>query len=192
MRWDDLLSGLGRQISTLDFRRVAGMPLGLALVLALQTPPGKDPLAPRITQATRQFQNDDEPAEAPDDATLAWWRAFALNALLVPLLDDTSPPHWAPPMVVTPCTETASVTLDGRPLVAGERVPAGPFTLRWQLADCAPLDSSFWLRGHLTMQLEVEAKRVSATIASDDLVVTATDGKHHRAEQPFTAILALE
>jgi hypothetical protein len=178
-RWRE--HGIRKRMTVLGARRLASMPIGLAAALALHagapssTPPAADAPAPL------------------DAAAIATWRKFALNALLVPLLDDSSPLRWAPATDLTPCIETGSVSLDGKPLRAGERVPSDRFVLRWQLAHCAPLgEASFSLRGKLTMQIDMQPKRITALIASDDLVVITANGRRHPAAQPFTATLELE
>ena len=126
-----------------------------------------------------------------DDDVVALWRKFALNALLAPLLDDSEPPRWVTPTLVSPCADTSSVTLDGKPLDGGAPLPPGSFVLHWRLADCAPLGPLFSLRGSLAMQISREPKRISALISSSDLVVTA-QGRPHRAAQPFTTTLSLD
>jgi hypothetical protein len=70
------------------------------------------------------------------------FRQHALNALLVPLLDDDDPPRWVDPASTMSCLGGASVSIDGRPLVPRERVPVAPFVLRWTMDGCMPLDDA--------------------------------------------------
>jgi len=160
---------------------LASMPIGLAIVLALHA-------GSQSSKASEDEALASQAAEAD-----AIWQKFALNALLVPLLDDDNPPRWAPATELMPCIAAARVSLDGKPLPAGERVPSGSFVLHWQLAHCAPLGEAYFsLRGKLTMQIDAQPKRITALIVPDDLVVIAADGRRHPATRPFTATLALE
>jgi len=63
----------------------------------------------------------------------------AVRALLTNLIDDGDPPRFNDPQWPIVCAENSSVSLDGQPLTAGERVPAGSFTLAFTLDGACPL-----------------------------------------------------
>lgn len=127
-----------------------------------------------------------------DGERLAYWQRFALNALLVPLLDVDEQERWAEPSSAMPCLETSQVTLDGRPLPAGERLPAGEFTLRWTLADCRPFGpESLALWGSVEARLRNVAGRVGGVLHSGPLLVVEGDGRPLRVDAPFVATVAL-
>ena len=63
---------------------------------------------------------------------------WALNALVFPVFDDDEPPRWADPQITADCDPATRVSVNGRPIVVGERVPANGFELRWQAVACQP------------------------------------------------------
>jgi hypothetical protein len=64
---------------------------------------------------------------------------FALNALLVPLLDDTEhPPRWSDPAASMGCAEVSRVGIDGHPLDPGTEMSGRGFSVQWHLDDCVP------------------------------------------------------
>ncbi len=75
-------------------------------------------------------------AEAPMPVDLY---RFALNALLVPLLDDANPPQWNDAALGHICEGATSVLIDGEPMVTGKAIPTKGFSVRWQMDRCAPL-----------------------------------------------------
>lgn len=67
------------------------------------------------------------------------FQRFALNALLVPLLDDVEhPPRWADPMQAMACGADSHVEIDGRPLEPGLEMSGRGFLVQWQLDGCLP------------------------------------------------------
>ena len=64
----------------------------------------------------------------------------ALNALLVPLLDDDEPPQWTEVALRFFCGPDTRVRINGQPLVPGITIPATAFTVRWNFDRCWPLD----------------------------------------------------
>ena len=100
----------------------------LPLVALVHTPP---PVAPAPA---------DLAGAAADGEVAQLFQRFALNALLVPALDDAEQPAlWADPERTMPCDVPARAWVDGQPLQPGREQSGRAFTLRWQLQDCWPL-----------------------------------------------------
>jgi hypothetical protein len=81
-------------------------------------------------------------AIAPGDGD---WQAVnftrhAMNAMVVPLIDDVEPLRWiSEPLAVDECADGFNdVTVDGRPFPAGEPLPAIAFKVRRTLKGCNP------------------------------------------------------
>lgn len=83
---------------------------------------------------------DDTVQDARPDAPLPvdLYR-FALNAFLVPLLDDSAPPRWTDVAMEFACGPGTTVMVDGDPMVAGQPIPVKAFTVRWMMDRCSPL-----------------------------------------------------
>jgi hypothetical protein len=74
---------------------------------------------------------------AAPDAAAALGR-YAVNGLVLPLLDDAEPPRFTTVALPLMCAAEADVSVDGRPLTEGAEVPAGGFVVHWQLAGTCP------------------------------------------------------
>ena len=119
--------------------------------------------------------------------------AVVVNALLVPLLEpEEGPLIWASPNELTPCPDSATVRVDGRPLPAGQPVPIGrPFVLQWRLNDCWPLGAfRMGLSGTLDMTVLHEGTRLAVRVRPRDLAVAA-NGMQVLAWREFDATLSL-
>jgi hypothetical protein len=64
---------------------------------------------------------------------------FALNALLVPLIDHEAwPMRWADPSLAMSCNTGSHVHIDGRPLQPGTPIVDRTFFVTWTLQGCLP------------------------------------------------------
>lgn len=129
-----------RSMKTTRRRRWPALTLAPALALGLA---GCEPEpAPRA-----EIPAPARSARVPADALVAVARAGAdpsdreraVRALLTHLIDDGDPPHFNDPQWPIVCGEGSRVTLDGRALEGGERVPEGSFTLQFALDGACPL-----------------------------------------------------
>jgi hypothetical protein len=114
---------------------------------------------------------------------------FALNALLVPLIDDQEPPAWTDVGMRFFCGPSTSVEVDGRPLVPGGSLPATAFTVRWHIDYCWPLDA-FELSGDVELLIFHEDNGLSATVNAQRLKVSTWKGSSFVAT-PFAASMLL-
>jgi hypothetical protein len=111
------------------------------------------------------FVDSGAPADPPGtDASPHGLRRYALNALLVPLLDDSSPPRWTDPAWSMNCAGASAVFIDGRPLVPGERVPPLSFRMRWHMTDCRPLSDTEAFDGEVELHVFHEEGGYSAVV----------------------------
>ena len=117
-------------------------------------------------------------ASAVSDEPVESLRRHALNALLVPLLDDGAPPRWVDPATTMNCDPGSVVLVDGRPLVPGERIPPRSFSLRWHLVDCRPLSSTESFDGDVLLQVFHEDEGYSAIVEPQVVVrrLVGTEG----------------
>lgn len=86
-----------------------------------------------------------------DDLQALRLQGLALNAMLVPLLDDAEPPRWTRTLGAMRCGAGSKVWIDGQPLKPGARVPARSFTMRWKMVGCQPLSRQESFTGDVTL-----------------------------------------
>ena len=126
-------------------------------------------------------------AAASESPAVARFKAFAMRALLLPLLDGDTPGRWANPASSLDCDD-ARVVVDGDRLDIGAPVPDA-FTVRWHMQGCAPLDDDVQLTGDVELHVESYASVYSASVHPKGLLVRTSEGMH-RVDEPFTAVLA--
>ena len=130
-------------------------------------------------------------AAAVDDPITGNFSRFALNALLVPLLDDDEPPRWTDVALSHFCGPAARVEVDGKPLVPGSRIPATAFTVRWHMDQCFPMDyAAVELSGTVELLVFHEDTGLSAIVSADRLRVSSAKGAS-RLSAPFAASMSL-
>lgn len=167
------------------------LPLGFAVAAAYPTAvlePPPTPKRPLVPHQASRAPHQDVVRDAPMPVDL---HRFALNALLVPLLDDAVPRRWTDVAIAFDCEPGTSVLVDGQPLVAGQVVPATAFTLRWDMHRCAPLgQGSVVLSGSVELLVFHEDEGYSAVVIPVDLRADSHLGQA-RLRGPFTAEMAL-
>lgn len=159
--------------------------LGAGLVLAACDAPA----LPRIVAPVAPVASAIRASALSPSPALRDLRSFALNALLVPLLDDDLPSRFADPSLAVDC-DAADVTIDGRHPDIGSPVPREPFVVRWNLRRCAPLDDYIELSGEVELRVEPTADGYTAHIVPNGLVVVSMYGSE-TLEQPFDARMAV-
>jgi hypothetical protein len=142
--------------------------------------------APRVPQ---HVSAPNAPGAPALDRSARDFSRFALNALLVPLLDDSEPPRWSDAALFLACGPATRVEVDGRPLVAGAPIPAQAFTVRWTMDACTQLDA-FELSGVVELLVFHEDTGLSAVVSAARLGVASAGGVP-RFEAPFAAALEL-
>ena len=116
---------------------------------------------------------------------------FALNALLVPLMDDAVPPRWTEAAMDFNCGAGTSVTVDAAPLVAGQLIPAKTFTVRWDMDHCTPMGpESVALSGRVELVVSHVNGGLSAIVMPDRLRVDSPMGRAW-LQGPFAAETSL-
>jgi hypothetical protein len=104
-----------------------------ALGLVAQAPRGAHALpAPANDRITAPIDHE-VAAEIERDM-----RRFALNALLVPVLDTDDPPRWQDPSLAMACGAGTRVLVDGLPLEPRAAAASSAFTLQWSMDGCLP------------------------------------------------------
>jgi hypothetical protein len=127
------------------------------------------------------------PAESPS-TVVRDFKTFALNALLLPLLDDDVPTRWADPSFSVDCDD-ARVRVDGDRLDVGSPVPDA-FTVRWNMKSCTPMGQGIEVSGDVELRVETNPHGYSASVHPKGLSVRTTAGVHS-IHEPFTALLAV-
>lgn len=114
---------------------------------------------------------------------------FALNALLLPLLDDDVPARWADPSISLDCDD-ARVSIDGGRLDIGAPVPS-TFQVRWHMDACTPLGDGLELSGDVVLRVEADDRGYRAIVHPQSLRISSSLGVQTLTE-PFTAHLAID
>jgi len=118
----------------------------------------------------------------------AWFRQFALNALLAPLIDDAG--RWTDVALDFMCDPSTRVLVDGNPLVSGSPVPTKEFSIRWDMNHCEPLGSNKPLSGGVDLLVSHESSGLTAFVLPDRLQVHGPSGRSSVIGS-FTARLSL-
>lgn len=159
----------------------------LALVVWAMTPRSSE-APPRIASVKLQTPVDAVPAEPVPQALVH----FALNALLVPLLDDAVPPRWTDVVLKHICGPGTRVLIDGKPLEPYSVIPATAFSVHWTLDRCLPFGfESVELSGNVALQVFHEDNGLSAIVTPQGLRI---DGSQGTSWLPgaFSAFMSLE
>jgi hypothetical protein len=128
---------------------------------------------------------------ASNDAAKREFSRFALNALLVPLLDDSEPPRWTDVALRHFCGPQTHVEIDGVPLVPDTTIPASAFTVHWTIDRCWPLNySAVELSGAVELQVFHEDRGLGAIVNAQRLRVLGARGAS-RFDVPFAAAMQL-
>lgn len=162
--------------------------LGLAFAMFYptdQTPPEPKPALTTPNQLNAIARNALPDAPLPVDLY-----RFALNALLVPLLDDAEPLRWTDVAIDFSCDPGTIVLVDGEPLVAGRLIPATAFTVRWDMDRCAPMGEAVELSGSVELAVFHEDAGLSAIVMPARLRVDSHMGRTW-LRGPFTAETSL-
>ena len=109
------------------------------------------------------------------DAIATEFSRFVLNALLLPLLDDDEPPRWTDVALRHFCGPATNVEVDGRSLSHGTSIPATPFTVRWDMDRCTPLEA-FELSGTVELLVFREGAGLAAIVNPDGLIIASVSG----------------
>ena len=131
-------------------------------------------------------------AQARADALSGEFKHFALNALLISLLDDDSPPRWSDPgflnasSLVLNCV-SSRVEVDGRPLIPGAPLPSKAFRLAWDMAHCTLFNGPVSLSGRIELVVYHDDDHYSAIVQPMHVLVQSDLGETATLDQPFTA-----
>ena len=165
--------------------------LGLGFAAAYPTDlPEFPPNTPRVSTVavTTLHPVDDTLQGAKPDApwTVDLYR-FALNAFLVPLLDDAAPRRWINAAVEFACGPETTVMVDGEPMVAGQPIPVKAFTVSWVMDRCSPLgQKSVELSGGVEVVVQHKGPGLSAIVKPDHLRIDSHTSLAW-LQGPFTA-----
>lgn len=127
---------------------------------------------------------------APNDRALAdHMRQFALNALLVPLIDaNDHPPRWRDLELTMPCLMPSGVRVNGAEVVPGEEVPGSSFSVQWKLDHCLPFGPEGpELVGVAEVNVFADDQGLSARVVLIDFQIDK-DGRTARMNEVFTAM----
>ena len=103
------------------------------------------------------------------------FKAFALSALLIPVLDDDVPSRWTEPLALMSCI-SSTLTIDGKPVVPGARVPATSFSMRWSMNRCTALGEAFVMSGIVDLLLFHDGDSYSAVVQPINLRLDSSSG----------------
>lgn len=178
----------GRFASIAFQRLVASAGMAAVALLGCGKPAPLHSVAPSKAR-THTAKVDRGQRAQPHNEALIHFRTYALNALLVPLLDDDSPPRWADPSLSFDC-EASGVQVDGEPLDVGAPVPEGGFTVRWHMERCMPFVDAIALTGDIELKVEPIDGGYRVVVHPARLVVRSVNGLDVLT-QAFTARISL-
>ena len=163
---------------------VAALALGL---LSCSKPAPLDNVASPKPHAHAAHLERSQRAPRRNEASLHFIK-FALNALLVPLLDDDWPARWADPTLAFDC-EALEVQVDDAPLDIGAPVRDGGFRVRWHMERCTPFET-MELTGDIELKVEPFSGGYRVDLQPTEFHVVSAMG-HEVLTQPFTARMNL-
>lgn len=173
----------GPSVRRLPGGRHIAAPLALLAVLATGVGYGESLLghAAHDSVIAATALHNSHAADPPESVPVAEFKTFALNALLIPLLDDGASPRWVDPFVTTAVSLAidcgkVKVSVDGLPLVPTAPVPARAFTLRWSMDHCVILNGGTSLTGDVELLVFHDGDRYSASVQPIGLHVVSNAG----------------
>lgn len=169
---------------------LAAVALLLGLAFATFYPKDQTSPGPKPTLTTPNRLNAIARNAMPDAPLPVDLYRFALNALLVPLIDDAEPLRWTDAVIDFSCDPGTIVMVDGEPLVAGKLIPATAFTVRWNMDRCAPMGETVELSGSVELAVFHEDAGLSAIVMPERLRVDSHMGRTW-LRGPFTAETSL-
>jgi hypothetical protein len=175
-----------RGLRTLALRCSLAAALLLGITTAIFAARDRPALAPVAERASRP---PTAPAPVAADPILGQFTRRALNALLVPLLDDDEPPRWTDVGLQHFCGPATRVEINGQPLVAGAAIPATAFHVRWHIDQCWPLDyAAFELSGSVDLLVFHEDTGLGAIVSAQRLRIATAKGAASPSA-PFAAAM---
>jgi hypothetical protein len=111
----------------------------------------------------------------PEGADASMFKVFALNALLIPVLDDDVPSRWTEPFTLMSCMGS-TLTIDGKPVIPGSRVPAASFLMRWSMNHCTALGEAFVMSGTVDLLVFHDGDSYSAVVQPTNLRLDSSSG----------------
>ena len=152
--------------------------LGLGLATVHQTDVASAPPVSASASLRLQPVNYAVQDAMPDAAVPAHLYKFALNAFLMPLLDDSVPPRWTDVAVEYGCGSGTSVMVDGQPMIPGTSLPTRAFTVRWVMDECTPFgQGSVRLSGGIELVVSHKHLGLHAVVNPDHLSVDSHMGR---------------
>lgn len=124
------------------------------------------------------------------DEAVQTFQRFAVNALVIPLIDDdVTPPRWTLQAMDWICDGRGVVAIDDKPLVAGDPVPTGNFQVHWNLKRCPPLQGGELLvEGDITLAVSNSGTDLRAQIFAANLSVeTFAGGRRVAPDSAWTS-----
>ena len=184
----DRLEGCVGRRACSSLRLVAGAAALAVGLLGCGKPASLTSVAPAKPRADARHLHQVQRASRPAPAAIHFM-TYALNVLLVPLLDDDSPPRWTDPALSFDC-EAVDVSIDGAPLDTGAPVPEGGFTVRWRMQRCMPLGNAMEITGDVELRVEPDGAGYHAVVRPIQLHVLS--GQDHEVlTEAFTASMRL-
>jgi hypothetical protein len=114
-------------------------------------------------------------AREPGGADSSTFKAFALNALLIPVLDDDVPSRWTEPFALMSCVK-ADLLVDGKPVAFGSAVPATAFEMHWSMDHCTAFGEAMVMSGTVDLLVFHDGDSYSAVVQPSDLRIDSSSG----------------
>ena len=171
---------------------VAAVFLGLGFAAVYPTDPPKVPPVSKLALIAPTPVDDLAQDARPDAPMPVDLYNFALNAFLVPLLDDAVPPQWTDVAMEFACGPATTVMVDGQPMVPGQPIPTKAFTVRWMMDKCSPMGpESVELSGGVELVVHRKGVGLSAVVMPHHLRVDSSLGRAW-LRGPFNAEIEMD
>jgi len=175
MDWPFSLSRTLNRVNASPWRQMAISFGAVGAIASIAISPIWDQQGESPPAAIQPRQAHPTASHHPESADASMFKVFALNALLIPVLDDDVPSRWTEPFALMSCVGS-TLTIDGKPVIPGSRVPSASFLMRWSMNQCTALGEAFVMSGTVDLLVFHDGDSYSAVVQPTNLRLDSSSG----------------
>ena len=175
MDWPFSLSRTLNWVNASPWRQMAISFGAVGAIASIAISPIQDQRGEFLQAAIQPRQSHPTALHHRESADASMFKVFALNALLIPVLDDDVPSRWTEPFALMSCMGS-TLTIDGKPVIPGSRVPAASFLMRWSMNQCTALGEAFVMSGTVDLLVFHDGDSYSAVVQPTNLRLDSSSG----------------